>query len=186
MTENFKIYTKTGDKGETALIGGQRVMKNHPRIEAYGDIDELKSWIGFVRDQDISIHHKRFLLVIQDRLFTIESHLASPDTKNMDNLPAVSERDIEALEIEMDRLNDTLPALSSFILPGGCINASLCHVGRTICRRAERRIITLTESENVDYLLLKYVNRLSDYLFVLARALTKELSGTETPWIPKR
>lgn len=185
MAEEFKIYTKTGDRGETALIGGERVLKNHPRIEAYGDVDELKSWLGFIRDQDISIIHKRFLLGIQDRLFTIESHLASPDNKFSKNLPQVCESDIDLLEREMDRLNEELTVLNSFILPGGCSVASLCHIGRTICRRAERRIITLSASENVDPVLLKYINRLSDYLFVLARALTKELSGTETPWIPK-
>lgn len=186
MAEEFKIYTKTGDKGETALIGGERVLKNHPRIEAYGDVDELKSWIGLIRDQDIEIVHKRTLLGIQDRLFTIESHLASPDLQLTVNLPSISEKDIFILEKEIDRMNEELPVLNSFILPGGCVAASMCHVGRTICRRAERRIITLSASENIDNILLKYVNRLSDYLFVLARAITKETSGVETPWIPKR
>jgi cob(I)alamin adenosyltransferase len=186
MEGEFKIYTKTGDAGETALIGGARVKKNHIRIAAYGDVDELKSWIGFIRDQDIDILHKKMMLEIQDRLFTIESHLAAPDEASAANLPSLNETDVLRLEAEIDRMNEALPPLNSFILPGGFAPGSLCHIGRTICRRAERSIITLTETALVEPLLLKYVNRLSDYLFVLARAVTKEGQGSETPWLPKR
>ncbi len=186
MSEDFKIYTRTGDAGETALIGGERVLKNHPRISAYGEVDELKSWIGLIRDQELEIEHKRTLLEIQDRLFTIESQLAAPDEKAKSMLPKIFESDITRLELEIDRMNESLPPLSTFILPGGCFAASLCHVGRTICRRAERSIITLEQHAEVDPILIKYINRLSDYLFVLARMVTKELEGTETPWTPRR
>jgi len=186
MNSEFKIYTRTGDTGETALIGGSRVQKNHPRIAAYGDVDELKSWIGLIRDQDIDMLHKRVLLEIEDRLFTLESHLAAPAEEIRASLPQLSEKDIVKLEMEIDRMNESLTPLTSFILPGGCAPASLCHVGRTICRRAERSIITLEEQIQVEPLIVKYINRLSDYLFVLARMVTQEAGGVETPWLPKR
>ncbi len=186
MTKSSKIYTKTGDMGETSLIGGTRVTKDHPRIEAYGDVDELKSWIGLIRDQDIELAHKKVLLEIQDRLFTIESHLAAEEVAATEHLPLLSERHAQHLEQEIDRMNSTLPALNSFILPGGCLPASYCHLARTVCRRVERRIITLHTSNQVNPIILQYINRLSDYLFVLARAITWSSHGTETPWMPRR
>jgi cob(I)alamin adenosyltransferase len=186
MSSEFKIYTRTGDAGETTLIGGDRVQKNHPRITAYGDVDELKSWIGLIRDQDIDMLHKRMLLEIEDRLFTLESHLATPLEETRVSLPQLSDKDILKLELEIDRMNDSLAPLTSFILPGGCAPASMCHVGRTVCRRAERSIITMGEQFPVVPLAVKYINRLSDYLFVLARMVTKETGGVETPWMPRR
>lgn len=186
MDKSFKIYTKTGDQGETSLIGGDRVRKDHPRIEAYGDVDELKSWIGLIRDQEISIRHKKRLLDIQDRLFSIESHLAAQNPAAAALMPALSSADAEILEKEIDEMNLTLPTLNSFILPGGYSPASMCHVARTVCRRVERRIISLSAVTEVNPIILEYINRLSDYLFVLARALTYAAGGTESPWIPKR
>jgi cob(I)alamin adenosyltransferase len=186
MAEDFKIYTKTGDAGDTSLIGGTRVRKDHIRIAAYGDVDELKSFVGLLRDQEINLTHKRLLLEIQDRLFTLESQLAAPDEAMQQNLPQLNENDVLRLEKAIDHMNESLPPITSFILPGGFLPASWCHVCRTICRRAERSIITLAAAETVDPLLIRYVNRLSDYLFVLARMLTQEGGGVETPWIPKR
>lgn len=183
MDEEYKIYTKTGDRGETSLIGGDRVPKNHPRIEAYGDVDELNSWIGLLRDQDMDILHKKVLLEVQRRLFTIESHLAAPDIKTRQVLPMLQSNWIERLEKEIDRMNEGLSDLQNFIIPGGCIEASYAHLGRTVCRRVERRVITLDAVDNVDPLILKYLNRLSDYLFILARTLTLYHKGTESPWI---
>ncbi|MFO7723256.1 MAG: cob(I)yrinic acid a,c-diamide adenosyltransferase [Bacteroidales bacterium] len=186
MEKEFRIYTKTGDQGETSLVGGTRVKKNHPRIEAYGDLDELKSWIGLIRDQEIGMDHRRTLLEIQDRLFTMESHLAAESAEVAATLPKLSAKHALILESEIDRMNENLPPISSFILPGGCAAASMCHIARTVCRRVERKIISLMAEIEVDHLIIQYINRLSDYLFVLARALTYESNGTETPWLPKR
>lgn len=186
MPEEFKIYTRTGDKGQTSLIGGTRVPKYHPRIEAYGTIDELKSYLGLVRDQDISDDIKKLLIEIQDRLFTIESQLAyDPDTKLSRPLPEIIESDIILLEKAIDSMNTELEPLSSFILPGGHVVVSHCHVARCICRRAERITIRLSEIHTVDPLNIKYLNRLSDYLFVLARKIGKDLNAPETPWKPR-
>lgn len=186
MSKEFKIYTKTGDKGQTSLIGGTRVPKYHPRIEAYGTVDELKSYIGLIRDQEIDEGIKSLLIEIQDRLFTIESQLAhDPDTKLNRPLPEVYEEDVVKLEKAIDSMNEELPELSSFILPGGHVVVSHCHVARTICRRAERLCIRLAELHPVKELNIKYLNRLSDYLFVLARKLGKDLNAPETPWKPK-
>jgi len=184
--KNMKIYTKTGDQGETSLIGGKRVAKDHPRIEAYGDMDELKCWIGLIRDHEEDIRIKKILLDIQDRLFSIESHLAAENPSAATHLPPVSADHAKILEQEIDLMNEALPSLSSFILPGGHATASLCHVARTICRRVERRVIALHRSEPVNPVILEYINRLSDYLFVLARFITYTYGGTETPWLPKR
>jgi cob(I)alamin adenosyltransferase len=186
MSEEFKIYTRTGDKGQTSLIGGTRVQKYHPRIEAYGTIDELKSYIGILRDHDISATTADLLIEIQDRLFTIESQLAyDPETKLSRPLPSIDEKDIELLELSIDAMNEQLEPLSSFILPGGHILVSHCHVARCICRRAERIVIRLAELHKVDDLNIKYLNRLSDFLFVLARKLAKDLDAPETPWKPR-
>jgi len=186
MSEEFKIYTKTGDKGQTSLIGGTRVPKYHPRIEAYGTVDELKSYIGLIRDQDISDNIKSLLLEIQDRLFTIESQLAhDPETKLNSPLPELFESDISTLESAIDEMNEVLEPLSSFILPGGHVAVSHCHVARCICRRAERITTQLSEDHPVNPLNIKYLNRLSDYLFVLARKTGKDLNAPETLWKPK-
>lgn len=186
MAEEFKIYTKTGDKGQTSLIGGTRVPKYHPRIEAYGTVDELNSYIGLVRDLNISTEIKSLLLEVQDRLFTIESQLALDPEKTLNRpLPEIYEKDVLRLETAIDNMNEELPALSSFILPGGHVIVSHCHIARCICRRAERIAIRLSELHPVDFLNIKYLNRLSDYLFVLARKLAKDLNAPETLWKPK-
>lgn len=183
MGKEWKIYTKTGDKGETSLIGGTRVPKFDDRIEAYGTVDELNSYLGLIRDQEISDSSRAVLLEIQDRLFTIESSLAT-DLNNppQKKLPAIQEPDIELLENEIDIINEQLPSLTSFILPGGSIASSHCHVARTICRRAERITIKLATTNKVQELNIKYLNRLSDYLFVLARKFIYDFGGEETKW----
>ena len=179
----MKIYTKKGDLGETSLIGGQRVNKSEARLHAYGTVDELNSYIGLLRDY---INDRRIsdeLLEIQDRLFTLGSCLASAPGSKM-KLPVIRKSDIISLEKQIDAMNQDLPELKSFILPGGNKSVSHCHVARTICRRAERWANEVSLTENVDPLILAYLNRLSDYLFVLARKLSKILSVTETPWNP--
>lgn len=185
----MKIYTKKGDTGTTQLIGGMRVSKHHHRIEAYGTVDELNSFIGLVRDQDIKDHHKKNLIEIQDRLFTIGASLATdPEhtgNKTRARIPVLKEEDIEFLEKEIDRMDALLPEMKSFVLPGGHSTVSICHVARCVCRRAERLASGLSETEFVDGIVIKYLNRLSDYLFVLCRMLTKELNATETPWKPR-
>ena len=178
----MKIYTKTGDKGETSLIGGTRVPKHHIRIEAYGTVDELNSYIGLVRDQDIDNNAKKILIEIQDRLFTIGSSLASDPVKSKMKLPELTEQDIVLLEKEIDRMNDTLPEMRSFVLPGGHTIVSFCHIARCVCRRAERNTIHLTETETINPIVIKYLNRLSDYLFVLSRKIANDLGAPETPW----
>ncbi len=181
----MKIYTKTGDEGQTSLIGGTRVDKSHLRIEAYGTIDELNSWVGLIRDQDMDGALKEILKEIQDRLFTIGSSLASDPEKSKMKIPDLTESDIELLEQESDRMNAELPPLQSFILPGGAPTVSYCHIARCICRRAERLCVQLKADSFVDLLLLKYLNRLSDHLFVLARYLGMKLQAEEYPWHPR-
>lgn len=180
----FRIYTKTGDKGETSLIGGTRLPKHHIRIEAYGSVDELNSWIGLLRDQPIDPHYIKILLEIQDRLFTIGSLLAS-DNKNKMKLPEINETDIVFLEKEIDAMEEKLPPMKSFVLPGGHSIVSYCHVARCVCRRAERAVLRLAENEKVDELVFKYLNRLSDHLFVLSRKLAQDLQAPEAPWVPR-
>nr|NQU89997.1 cob(I)yrinic acid a,c-diamide adenosyltransferase [Bacteroidota bacterium] len=183
MTGEFKIYTKTGDKGETSLIGGTRVPKYHDRIEAYGTLDELNSHVGFLRDQDIDTHTKNMLLEIQERLFTAESVLAlDPAHKPLRKLPVIHEADIVLLEKEIDKMNETLEPLTNFILPGGHPTVSYCHIVRTVCRRAERITIKIASDQVIIELVIKYLNRLSDYLFVLSRKLAVDLDIDETPW----
>lgn len=182
---SFKIYTKTGDKGQTSLIGGTRVPKFDIRIEAYGTVDELNSNIGLIRDQAINEHSKSILIEIQDRLFTIGSLLAADPEKNKMQLPQVSEKDIELLESEIDTMNEKLPEMKHFVLPGGHSTVSFCHIARCVCRRAERCVLKLNEESPVDELIYKYLNRLSDYLFVLSRKLTQDFEVIETPWKPR-
>ncbi|MFY9310656.1 MAG: cob(I)yrinic acid a,c-diamide adenosyltransferase [Bacteroidia bacterium] len=181
----FKIYTKTGDKGQTSLIGGTRVPKHHIRIEAYGTVDELNSYIGLIRDQQIDEQTKTLLIEIQDRLFTIGSSLASDPDKSKMKIPDLKEEDVTLLEQEMDKMNEVLPEMRSFVLPGGHTTVSFCHIARCVCRRAERLTIHLSEESYVADLVIKYLNRLSDYLFVLSRKLSQDLNAQEIPWKPR-
>ncbi len=181
----MKIYTKTGDRGETSLIGGTRVPKSHLRIEAYGTIDELNSWIGLIRDQQISNVSVKALLEIQDRLFTIGSLLAADPEKSKMKLPLINANNITFLEQEIDSMNEVTPELKSFILPGGHTTVSYCHIARCVCRRAERLVVHLNEDSPVEDKIIIYINRLSDYLFTLARFMTHELRIPETPWSPR-
>lgn len=189
----MKIYTKTGDKGTTALFGGTRVSKHHIRIESYGTIDELNSHLGLIRDQEMDSHHKQFLIEIQHRLFIIGAILATDPIKNTLkngkdrlNISKISDNDIEILEQEIDDMNEALPPMTHFVLPGGHQTVSFCHIARCVCRRAERLISDLNDLEPVEPLALAYVNRLSDYLFVLARKLAYDLNVAEIKWIPKK
>ncbi|MGB0402965.1 MAG: cob(I)yrinic acid a,c-diamide adenosyltransferase [Salibacteraceae bacterium] len=181
----MKVYTKTGDKGETSLLGGTRVKKSHIRIEAYGTVDELNSYIGVLRDHEVSVHDQKVLIEIQDRLFTLGSHLASDPNKTKRKVPDIGENDIVFLEKEMDVMNETLPDMKSFVLPGGHKLVSFTHVARCVCRRAERLVIQLDDHEEVDGIIIRYLNRLSDYLFVLSRKFTQEKGAEETPWKPR-
>lgn len=179
----MKIYTRTGDKGQTSLIGGTRVPKYHDRIEAYGTLDELNSFLGLIRDQDIGEHYKKVLSEIQEKVFIMESALAKDPEKDIEKtLPKIYDKDIEFLEDEIDSMNSELEELQSFILPGGHTVVSYCHITRCVCRRAERLIIKLAENDPVEESILKYLNRLSDYLFVLGRKLGKDLNIDETLW----
>lgn len=180
----FKIYTKTGDLGKTSLIGGTKVAKSHLRIESYGTVDELNAHIGLVNDMIGDSKTNSMLREIQDRLFTIGSSLAcDPDKETGMKIPDLEEKDIENLEHEIDRMNDGLPEMKSFILPGGHITVSNIHIARCICRRAERICVQLQENSLfVDPLVIKYLNRLSDYLFVLSRFIGQLLQVPEIPW----
>ena len=183
----MKIYTKTGDKATTSLFTGTRVPKHHARIEAYGAIDELNSYLGLVRDQKIDAHPKSILEKIQDKLFTVGAILATEPKKDQRlKIERITDEDIHLLEIEMDGMNEELPAMTHFILPGGHTTVSYCHIARTVCRRAERMISYLNENEPVSENVLAYINRLSDYLFVLARKLSSDLKAEEVKWIPEK
>lgn len=181
----MKIYTKTGDQGTTALFGGKRVSKADLRIETYGTVDELNSWIGVLRDQEVNHKRMRVLVEIQDRLFTIGSILATEPGNTKVKIPSLQEEDISLLEKEMDDMDTQLQPMRFFVLPGGHQAISFGHVARTVCRRAERLVITLHEQEPIDAMVIKYMNRLSDYLFVLCRKVTAELNAEETPWKPR-
>lgn len=180
-----KIYTKTGDKGSTSLIGGTRLPKDHIKIEAYGSVDELNAWIGVLADAPENLIRNAFLKEIQDRLFTIGAELASEPEQNKKKLPELFESDIEVLEKEMDAYNEVIPTLRAFVLPGGHLLVSFAHVARTVCRRAERQVIRLSHDEEVNSLIVKYLNRLSDYLFVLSRKITQEQNAPEVAWKPR-
>ena len=189
----MKVYTKTGDTGTTALFGGTRVSKHHIRIESYGTVDELNSHIGLIRDQEINSHYKDVLIEIQDRLFTVGAILATPPEKEtlksgekrLQNL-GIKESDIEFLEQEIDKMGESLPPMTHFVLPGGHTTVSYCHIARCVCRRAERLAVHLNDIEPTDELVIKYLNRLSDYLFVLARKLSLDLRAEEVQWIPRK
>ncbi len=178
----MKIYTKKGDDGYTSLIGGTRVSKSDLRIDAYGTVDELNSFIGWIRDLHSDKEMKKKLIEIQDRLFTMGSHLAADPVKSKMKLPEMCEDDVVFLEKLIDTMNEALPVMKSFILPGGHQAVSCCHVARCVCRRAERAVVLLYKNEPADLLILKYLNRLSDFLFVLARSMAKDLGAEETPW----
>jgi len=180
----IKIYTKTGDAGKTSLIGGTKVPKSHIRIESYGTIDELNSFIGMVRDQIDEENSKNVLKEIQDRLFTIGSSLAcDPEKEPSMKIPDLKEEDVRFLETQIDQMNEVLPAMKNFILPGGHLAVSTAHVARCVCRRAERICVAMQENEDfIDVLVLKYLNRLSDYLFVLARYIGHLLNAEEIAW----
>ena len=181
----MKVYTKTGDKGTTALFGGTRVPKHHIRIESYGTIDELNSHIGLIRDQEVSEEIITQLLEIQDRLFTMGSQLAADPEASKMKLPELFDTDVENLEIWIDKMDETLEPMKSFVLPGGHTTVSFCHVARCVCRRAERISVDLNAHQTIDPILLTYLNRLSDYLFVLSRKLSKDLNATEHPWVAR-
>lgn len=184
--DKFKVYTKTGDAGTTGLIGGTRVPKHHLRLEAYGTVDELNSYIGLIRSHDIESKSNEILLIIQNKLFLIGSRLATDDEKSdlKQKLP-LEEADVLLLETEMDRMDEELPELTNFVLPGGSLANGFCHVARTVCRRAERRAIQLSCEIDINPLLLKYLNRLSDYLFVLSRKVLLDANKDEIKWMPK-
>ncbi|MFK7756045.1 MAG: cob(I)yrinic acid a,c-diamide adenosyltransferase [Flavobacteriales bacterium] len=177
----MKIYTKTGDKGTTSLLSGRRVNKNNLRIEAYGTVDELNSWLGVIRDHANEEYHTE-LIQIQNELFTIGSQLANDPEKSTFKIPDISPESIVRLEHRMDEMNETLPEMRNFVLPGGHVLVSYTHVARTVCRRAERRIVDLMEEQRVPDHIIQYMNRLSDYFFVLSRAFTSDLNASEIPW----
>nr|WP_319401925.1 cob(I)yrinic acid a,c-diamide adenosyltransferase [uncultured Carboxylicivirga sp.] len=177
------VYTKTGDKGSTGLIGGTRVPKNHARLEAYGTVDELNSFIGLIRSFQLDEKDVETLISIQSKLFTVGAYLATDTTvSDMRTRLKYGDEHIEFLELEMDRLENALPPLKNFVLPGGHQSVGYCHVARTVCRRAERRVIDIAEEFELDGWVMRYLNRLSDYLFVLSRHLSNYFNVNEIPW----
>ena len=181
----LKIYTKTGDKGTTSLLGGARVSKAHIRIEAYGTVDELNSYIGLLRDQPVNESRKDLLKEIQDRLFTLGADLATEPGKDKVVKPDLFDSDVEGLEKAMDEMDETLEPLRNFVLPGGHQSVSFAHLARCVCRRAERITIALNDEEPVNELTIRYLNRLSDYLFTLGRKMAAELNAEEVKWEPR-
>lgn len=189
----MKIYTKTGDKGTTGLFGGTRVSKHHIRIESYGTVDELNSYVGLLRAKEMDTHYKDILTTIQNNLFTVGAILATDPEKAILKsgkerlaIEHIEEEDITLLEQEIDSMNEALPPMTHFVLPGGHQTVSFCHITRCVCRRAERLAVALHDISPVDPMVLTYLNRLSDYFFVLARKLTLDLRAEEVAWIPKK
>ena len=189
----MKIYTKTGDKGKTSLFGGTRVVKHHIRIDSYGTVDELNSWLGMLRDQGLKEQDSQLIIRIQHNLFTLGAMLATDPEKSKlrsgkDRLdiPLIGMAEIEDLELEIDKMNSELPPMTHFILPGGHQVVSICHICRTVCRRAERMTSLLHENEPLDEHILPYLNRLSDFLFVLARKLSSQFQVDEVKWMPDK
>jgi len=178
----MKIYTKGGDKGQTSLLGGARVSKSHIRIHAYGTIDELNSYVGLVSDQEINKKREEFLRSIQSVLFIIGSHLAASQNHDSSKLPPIDQDPVNILERAIDTMEETLPELRFFLLPGGHQSVSFCHIARCVCRRAERLVIELNDFEPVEPIIIAYLNRLSDYLYVLSRKMGQELEIEEIPW----
>lgn len=181
----MKIYTKKGDKGMTSLIGGTRVAKHHIRIESYGTVDELNAYIGLIRSHDIDPRQRELLKEVQDRLFTIGSSLAADPERSKMKIPDLHLSDVELLETEIDRMNEVLPELRHFVLPGGNVAEASCHLARCVCRRAERICVQLAEDSFVDEKVIIYLNRLSDYLFVLGRKVAMDAGNKENIWIPR-
>ncbi len=182
----MKIYTKTGDKGMTALIGGVKISKSDLRIASYGDVDELNAYIGLLNDLEVNESRRALLKEIQDRLFTIGANLALAPDKSSRKIPDLSEDDVLLLENTIDAMQETLPPLRHFVLPGGHLSVSYGHIARTVCRRAERTVVRLMETETVDPVIVRYLNRLSDFLFVLSRIMGRELGAGEIYWVPRR
>lgn len=182
----MKIYTKTGDYGETSLYGGKRVKKNHARINAYGTTDELLAQIGLVRDQKINPIYQTDLLKIQDRLFTIGAELAADPEKSKLQRPTLYLSDVQFLEEQIDKMEQELSPMKNFVLPGGHQTVSFCHIARCVCRRAERTVIDLSEETEVSELIIIYLNRLSDYLFVLSRKISSDVNALESQWKPRK
>ncbi len=182
-----KVYTKTGDKGQTSLLGGKKVSKFNPRIESYGNVDELNSFLGFLKDHE-EINHQigQQIFWVQEHLFSIGSILATAPGFTGFTLPKISESEITQLEVWIDKFDEDLPELKNFILPGGHKVVSLCHVCRSICRRTERGIVALAEQESIVENIIPFLNRLSDYLFMLARKLAQDLNAPEIPWTPTK
>lgn len=178
----MKIYTKKGDSGKTSLLGGTRVAKYDLRIEAYGTVDELNAYLGLIGDQEAAREYNVLIRTIQDRLFTLGSILATDPEKNKVKLPELHISDVEILEKSMDKMERSLPALKNFVLPGGHPANSLAHVARCVCRRAERRVVELSDQSSLDPLILQYLNRLSDWLFVLSRSFSAETNSVEVIW----
>lgn len=182
----MKIYTKSGDQGTTSLIGGVRVRKSHIRIDSYGEIDELNAWIGLLGDLEVNLERRPVLQAIQDRLFTIGAHLAVAPDKTARRIPDLVEEDLLFLENQIDQMEAELAPLKKFVLPGGHTYVSYAHLARTVSRRAERAVVRLAEEEEVEAIVLQYLNRLSDFLFVLSRIMAKELEIFEKYWEPRR
>lgn len=182
---SFKIYTKTGDKGQTGLFGGKRLPKSHIRISAYGTVDELNSYLGLLRDLINDVNKRTILKEIQNRLFTIGATLATDPDKNV-TTPDLLDSDLLLLERAIDEMNANLPELKNFVLPGGHPTVSYCHIARCVCRRAEREVVALDLEEEVDSIVIQYLNRLSDYLFVLARQLVLDFKVEEVIWLPRK
>lgn len=178
----MKIYTKTGDLGTTSLVGGIRVPKNSSRLEAYGTVDELNSYLGLIRSFEIDEKSIGELVMIQTILFSVGGNLATDTSVCAKKQLCVKNEDIEFLEQAIDRMDGELPLLKSFVLPGGNPAVSFCHIARTVCRRTERRILDMNGECEVDDLVLKYINRLSDYLFVLSRKMANDLGVEELKW----
>jgi cob(I)alamin adenosyltransferase len=181
----MKIYTKTGDAGSTSLFGGTRLSKADLRIESYGTVDELNSYLGLLRDQEVNASRKHLLISIQETLFTIGSMLAAEPGNDKIKIPVINESHIQQLEEAIDEMELKLPPMRNFVLPGGHSAVSIAHLARTVCRRAERRSVALHAAAPVNELILKYLNRLSDYLFVLSRLISQETSSEEVPWKPQ-
>ena len=181
----MKIYTKTGDSGTTGLFGGSRVSKSDVRIEAYGTVDELNSYMGLLRDQEVNAFRKKILSRIQEQLFTIGSYLATEDPEQQKKLPEFPVSSVAELEQEIDKMDESLEPMQNFILPGGHPSVSYGHITRCVCRRAERRVVALAEMTAIEERIVHYLNRLSDYLFVLCRKMSAELNAEETPWKPR-
>lgn len=182
QNKDLKIYTRKGDLGETSLLGGKRVSKADPRIDIYGTIDELNSFTGLIRDFAIEADIRKALFEIQCTLFVAEALMACPTQNESAGLPAIAASDTDFLEMEIDRMSENLLPLSNFILPGGHPLISYCHVARTVCRRAERLAVALPPTREDEKMVVKYLNRLSDYFFILARYIARELKVEEVKW----